>query len=52
MQYETMKKMSYADFITLSGRLIKVMSEGSKADAIRILVTHFRVSQNKSYFTN
>lgn len=47
-----MKKKSCADFITLSGRLIKVMNEGSMADGIWILVMQFEVSQNKSYFPN
>lgn len=52
MQYAIMKKKSCADFITLSGRLIKVMNEGRKADAVWILVMHFTAFQNKSYFPN
>lgn len=34
MQYAIIKRKSCADFFTLSGRLIKVMNEGSMAYAI------------------
>lgn len=52
MQYVIMMKKPCTDFSILSGRLIKGMKEGSKADAISVLVMYVGVSQKKSYFPN